>query len=682
MRSRRGWTVPGFGSLVVALGCGAAPQAAPATVVVRAPEAAPTTVAPASPQQEDAPALPDAPAPGDVLAFARWRDPRRTVAAIAADAGVPSTAIDELAASAAPALVREWLGERVDVEPFAALVDWTAPIDVAVVTEGDPSRFRTRVAFSIGLRSLPQALGAIRGKIQKRAEGYWPIDAVSGDEPVASPSCGVFAAAGRAPARLVCGDRSRDVSSLGPYLVTTFARRSLPGGDLHGEVHLRPLLDKVGPGLAAKAKALPLLASSQRIGVPSFDDALMEAASALAVEAGHLLTDLDAFEFDAGYDATEGVRVEAKASFADATSWTVQRLVDAPSPASGAPAIVGHAPKSATSVAYGHAGDPAAFAGVTRVLRGLLEGQLTSASFGSAADRRAIASLIRVTGGRHSATVSAQGRFSGSASLGSLQEALAGLVGWYLIGRDEEPGDTVAWLRDLVAAYNRPAVQRWFKSLLKSDAKFLPTLKVVPAPKALGVGALDVELRVADLDDPLATLLGGTRLGGPADPSGATRRPRGAVSVHLLVMGDAGRTWIGFAAEREKLADLMARTKGKLPGPDAIANESALQPFLREAHRSSAYVTLRGTLGIFDAFAPMLAVLPGDAGAVFTSLVSGMQQMPNGGSSPITLSSDVQSGARPRLSFAFRLPKGTVQDFGSLVRHVLSSLGPMPSLKF
>ena len=74
-------------------------------------------------------------------------------------------------------------------------------------------------AVSLGLTSLERARGTLEAgaTLTEVKPGLWKI---GGKEP-SSSSCFLAASAGSTPARLLCGDRDRDVTTLGPYLART-----------------------------------------------------------------------------------------------------------------------------------------------------------------------------------------------------------------------------------------------------------------------------------------------------------------------------------------------------------------------------------------------------------------------------------------------------------------------------
>ena len=613
----------------------------------------------------EAVALAPAPAPGDVLVHVRARDAKKTLTTLWAEAGLPGDVLDEAIKKGSVEMARELLRGAVDADAFGALIDWSAPMDfVVAVTGTEATKLKDAAAFSLGVTSLPRALATAKAKPTRRADGFWQLDPTDGTAPL---SCGLFAASGRAPARLICGDRLRDVATLGPWLATTLASRDVPGGELHGDVRLRGLLDKVGPELTMKAKAVPLLAGAAKIGIPAFDNALMEAASALGDEAGYLVSDLDSFEVDAGLDPAAGVSVAVKANFAGATSWTVQRLLDGPT---GAPEIVARAPMASSSAAYGYGGDPAAFEGVFRVLRGLAEGKLEELKFATAADRTAIAGLIRLATKKYVPTMSAHGRFDGGATDPTdIQSLVTTGVGWYVTGIEDESKSSAAWLSDLVKVYNRPALQTWAKAELKDYAKYLPTLKLVPAPAALGPGALDVELKVSNIENPMAALgvLGGGR-------KANWKAAPGSVSVHLLLMADGKRTFLGLGGDRDKLAALMAKSKGQVAGPGTLATVAELDAFRRESHRSGMFFTVKGSLASLDMLKPYLALAPSSMSAPVAKFFAAMTQLPHGGTTPILLTSDATRGPKPTVSLRFSVPRHAVDDLGYLVKVVVDEV--------
>lgn len=661
-KPNRPFAIPALLVFSAACGGAATPAASPAAVAVTpapgggAGAATPSPVGGGVATREPA----EVPATGDVVATFRLKDVRSLLANLAAQAGVPGDTLDAGLQKFGGVIARDLLREEVDEAAFAATIDWSAPIDGAIVVDASDKSPEAHSGFSFGLTSLPRALAAFKKKPTRAKDGgYQPTL----EEGLGLPKCAVYEAAGRAPARLVCGDRSADLSAVGAYLATSLAKRDMGPSEYHGEVRLRPLLDRVGPELAMKAKGLPLLAATEKIGVPMFDEALMEAASALGDEVGGLVHDLDSADVDATWKPGSGLQVNAKLNFAGRKSWLVSRLVDAPPGGPRVPDVLLNAPASASTASYSTGIDTRAYAPVLRVVRALVEGKLTHAGFATPADRKALAGLLRPTTGDFVGGMSASGSFEGGALPTSLQSFVGAFLGYSVTGIEGDSAATVAWLKDVVAAYNRPTIQAWMKGELKDDAKFLPTLKIVRAPAVLGPRALEVEVKVSNLEDPLAAFGLAVKLSEPQKDAKPTLT---SASLHLLLVPEGKRFYVGFAADRDKLAALLAKIKVTPPGSDSIAAVPELEAFRRTPHRSGAYATLKGGLSVLEAFRPLLALLPLEASGSASRLLVALGQLPNGGKTPIAFTTDVTNADRPSLLFSFEVPRGTLEDLAFL----------------
>lgn len=615
--------------------------------------------------------LADAPAVAEVVLSARWRNPRSTLLAAATELKVTTARVNALSEQLAKQFVKDTLGaEVVDVAKFAPLVDLTSPIDAVIGVEPDSTKPKKYAAMSIGLSSLPRAIAALTKPPVQSSAGYWML---AQRDDFGKSQCGLFEAAGKAPARLVCGRRARDLDALGPYLSTTVARRADGDQDFHLAIQLRGLLDRVGPELTLVARSLPALALSEKIGEPAYDDALLEAATALSDEVGSLVNDLDSFEFDATFEPRTGLRIDGRMQFAGSSSWIVQRLIDGPATGPKVPEIFLHTPADAASAAYGTSGDPAAYEGIARVARGLVEGKLNELKFGTPADRKAIAKLFTVRGEKHLGFMSASGHFGDALSLTTLQDAIGGFVGYYVVGIDGPPEPTIDWLKQLVDVYNRPNVQKWLTSNMGDDAKSLPKITIVPAPKELGPGGLDVRVRLQELEDPMAALaaLKGDAAG--SSPKSATPA-KTSVELDILVARDGKRAFVGFGADRKKLAALLSSMKGRQPGAGSIVARPELETVRTEPHRTAAYVTLTGLLGPFVGLFKFADLAPPDVAGPIQRVGEALKAMPRGGKTPMVTTSDSVGGARPRFTFTSKLERGTLDDLGFLGRVILDEI--------
>lgn len=604
----------------------------------------------------------EVPAPGEVVLVGRWSEPLRVVESLASQAGLPPELVREGVQKAGAKLASEMFGDRVDADALGGQFDWSASIDVATVVIGDVRHLEPASGISIGLRSLDLALRAFRARPVQFPDGGYGLE--PREDESSTPPCGIFPAAGATPARLVCASTSSELRAVGPYLATSLARQAFSGaGTFHLELRARELLDRLGPVLKLGLATVPAEAARLKNGVPEFDGALVDATSAVVDELGALVDDLDTVTLDAGTDGRGGLELSGKLAFADQRSFLVGRIVDVPSRGT-VPEIARRAPRDASTAGYGYRGDPAVDDRALEVVRRLVRGKLEELRFAAPADRAALASLLRVAGKKHAPALTAVGHFEAPPKLETLQDLAGAFVGWFLFGFEDDAKGTAAWLEDLVKTYNRPAIQAWLKAQLGSEAPMLPTLKLVTPPRVLGRGALDLELAIDHLDDALVAGLANP----DAPPAAAGAPKKGRIALHLLLGRDGGRTFVGVATDRDKLAALMTKSMGKVAGPDTIATVRELEGFLAEGHHAASYSTLKGGLSFVESLQAFAATLPPTAGAPFGRMLEAFRQLPNGGRTPIAFTSDVHPGARPSVNFRYALTKGTLDDLAFLGR--------------
>jgi hypothetical protein len=613
--------------------------------------------------QDVVPELQAAPAPGEILVHVRWKQPVATIAELARYAGLPQALIDTTVAGAKQQLLRELLRDNVDPGELAALVDTNAPVDVVVALDLSGLKPEPFFAASLGLTSLQRALATAKTKPKQLANDIWQLNP---EESFGAP-CAILAATGRAPARLVCGERERDLTMLGPYMARTLPTVELVGGDVHGEVKLRAVLDKYGHLLAGKAKGLVDIAAEQKLGIANFDQALLTAAAAVGDEVGLLAQDLDTIVFDGRVAAQTGISLSGQLNFAAKTAWTTQLVFAGADFNAPAPEVFWRAPQNAASASYGFAHDPARLEGALKVLRALVEGQLAHENIATAQDRAAIAGLLRLSGSKGVPVMAASGYFTDPAPPGTplFLQLLRGGIGWHIVAFDEPPKETIAHLNEAVKVYNRPTLQAWLKRAAGSDADMLPVIKVVPAPAALGAGAYAVELAVDHIEDPIAIF---SQLS-----SGGTGKPKPIkIALSVLVMQDGKRTFVGIASDRERLAKLLVRGKGKAAGPETLSFAPELNAFRRDAHNSAAFVSLNAVLGMASGLQPLLAMAPSSVAAPANQFLALLGQLPHKGETPITLVSDLIDGNKPKATVTFSVPKEALTDVGFIVNQLLA----------
>jgi len=609
-------------------------------------------------------------APGELVLHLRWKNPGATIATAASFANLPPGFVNSNLRTGVQEILDEIIRGDVNAEKMSQVVDLEAPVDMVGVA--DISRAvavpEPMMAWSIGLTSVDGALAASKGKPAPLGPGVWKV----GTDNRWGSKCAVSASAGKSPARLVCVDKKRDLETLAAYVARNVAAMPETSEDLSATLELRPVLDKYGRKWSNQARGLPILAKELENGVPAFDQALMDIADALAVEAGGLISDADSIHVGMTLDPSKGLVSKLEVRFAGSKSWTVQTILDGADKKGPAPDLFWQLPASADTVSYGRAGNPSRYEPVLATLSSLLEGALEGEKIGTPGDRKALAALLRLPTDKYAASVGANGHFDAAqGAKPALKDVMDATMGWHIVGIDDDPKGMRSWLNDAVKAYNRPTLQRLIKKELGPDAKNLPKVRTTRAPRELGAGALNVEITVPDVEDPMGELAA-PNAGGP---SGKPPKPKKVdLTFNILLMGDGARTWIGFSSNPKELAKLMAGLKGNKPGPKSLSTRSDLGRFKSERHNLVTVTSLDGFMG---ALRPMMDIAMLGAAAAGASqpaqeMIDALEKLPNRGKTPIVATSDVEGGAKPSLVVEMTVPKESLEDLGFLVQKGLT----------
>jgi hypothetical protein len=445
--------------------------------------------------------------------------------------------------------------------------------------------------------------------------------------------------------------------------------------DLHGEFRVAPIDARFGALLRQQLSALPILAQAE-LGIddPKLERTVIETVASVSDELGVILSDLDKITLDVSLNPTTCGELNAALQLRGRSSWFAGTMTERPERAGPPPAIFWRAPKDSRGVGYGRGTDTARFAGPLRTLRILVESALASGNIGSAADRKAVADLIRIPIGSDVATVTASGDIADAGTVRSTAQQrfdakINKWLGWNLFGVEEGPDSLTKFFKDVVSTYERKGLTDPIRKELGSDAKMMPTIKLVPAPAPLGPGALDIEVKVADLpareflddDDTVAK-----------DAASKKKPEKVTFSAHLLLMPDGKRTWIALGVNRDELVKRLRTVKSDAPDSGTIAARSDLEMLKSSRHMSAGFTTLRGILGSFESFGGMGRSLPSEARRVLQALPS----MPNRGETPLLLTTSVTTGNTARIESSFKIPKGAFEDLGSLMMKSMKVAGP------
>jgi hypothetical protein len=658
--------------------------------------------------------------PPDILGSARWKNPMATLGSLAGCGGVDPRFVEGNGKLLADLVLRGVLGEEIDTSQLAGVIALDAPIDAIAAIDPSPKRRDAFGAVAIGLASLERARGAVEGAAVEVAPGMWRV----GSKDNTDATCVIAAAAGSAPARLICAERDRDVMALGPYLARNVPTLTTPGGDLHGELRFSPIVARFGDEMRLGLQGLPLLLAGQAsIDEPKFDRALGDAANGIQDELTALLGDLDSVSFDLGVDASTCIKATGGLALKGRASWLAGTISDRVERAGPPPAIFWRAPKDSSAAFYARGSDPARFAAILQTLRDLAEGAMAKGNVGKSLDRKAVVDLLAMPFGKDSNTVQATGFFDEPAPTTkpgakgakaaeptpqqTMNTLMNDVVGWSLFGVDEGPEQLSKTLKRFVDAYNKHvglAVARekaearakdpkgrakWElsdkerqerekklppKSLLTFlideadiDAKNLPTMKLVKAPAALGKDALDIEIKVSDLPSPgmddMPTLDGAGR------PDPKKKAPTVTLTFHILLMADEkNATWLALGQNSDQLVKRLLMVKSGAPDTATLATRPGLDPLKTGRLMGGGFITLAPVTKLATSVVSTVSTLaPGGMPPQVNEIVRLLQSLPHRGETPIFFMSEAAGGSAPRSSLTFSLPKAAMEDIGALV---------------
>ncbi len=611
--------------------------------------------------------------PGEMVMHLRWKAPAATLATLAGFANLPAASVNTHTRTLVAAAIDEAVGNAVDAERLAPLVHVDAPLDMVGVADTKRSRQvpDPMFAWSIGLTSVEAALETSRGKPRELQSGVWRIGTAS----EWGPSCAIAASAGTTPGRLVCVEERRHLEPMVAYMARNVAAMPSQPADVHAEIRLRGLLDKYGRTWANQARGLPIIAEEFKLGIPAADQAMLDAAEALAKEAGALIHDADTIVADVSLDAQKGIAITSELRFAGAQSWTVQTMVDGAELASAPPDLFWRLPIQSETVAWGRAGDPARYTDILSTTRAIADGLMAKEKFGTAADRKAITGLLRSVSQKHAVYATASGHFDDGKSQGAFRDMIDATVGWHIVGVEEPAAELRKYLNELVQVYNRPSLQTLMKKEMGSDAKHLPKVSVVPAPRGLGGGSLDIKILVPQVEDPMSAMSGmmPSPDGAPPDSS---KPALVDIEAHILLMSDGNRTWIGFATDRERLAALMEAAKGETAGAATISKKTSLSSIKSAKHNAMSVSSLDGLIGTVKPSLMMFVTSGLGMQSISQQILDALQKMPHKGQTPIVFAGDVKAGAKPSVKVSAHIPRETLVDVGHLVNQAMTIAQP------
>lgn len=585
-------------------------------------------------------------------------------------------------------LLPELVGE------FGKLVALDAPVDVAVALDPQAGENLERPlwAVSFGVTSLAevQRQAQARNLVEPAPPGLYRLRV-----PVGSGNKGMFCQLGPSPkgaggpgtGRLSCSGKEKDRDALAPHLARLSPPPAAQNADLHAELLVAPIVKNYdGPWQRLLQLGSMAVPTKLKLGQPTFDRALTDATQLLIGQLRGIGEDLHTVALDVSLQPT-GAELRLGYRLTGQKSWWGQSdAANAARPPAPPPPVLFTLPADVSSASYRHS-SPVWARQILDVAAALLDGYLEHDGL-AAPDRQAIAEIFTKVPNLTAplTTVIAEGAPDGGAksaapapAAGDLGRALGMLSsgGFYMAALDPADRDqSLPWLKAVVAAYNRPAVQVYLKKKWKQadPTGVLPTLKAGPAlPKTLGADAYGL-------------VLSGSFTGLFASKTAKPQKPVPTVIHVVAARAQDGRLWTALGADRPTLL----RRLGQVAAPPADgANTLARRPgleSLREPGQSSAgFSTLAGLSRFIDLAisatrrgslsGPELATGGGKPAAKPAEPLSAVQLLaaiPHHGEVPMTY------GARPARpnplaltqEMYLRVPKAVIEDVIALAMNL------------
>ena len=541
---------------------------------------------------------------------------------------------------------------------LAAAVKPGAPIDALALLDPEAGDRLVPPLFVVGasFRSAEEALKAAQaaGAQSTATQGGYHLQVRL---PATAPEAAFcLLAPARGPAHLVCGVGRNDVERLAPLMVGPLAAAPGGGADLHVELRIGRAFDRYrGPLRGVLTSAMALAAPQLTVDGGRVDRALADLMHALAEEIMASLGDLDhgAVELTLG---ERGIELWGTAHHRGKGS-VLGRLLGPPLPGTQAtPPAFWQLPADAASASW----SALQLASLKPLLDGIIElGDAWLAHVKlPARDRQRIVAMVRRSVQQpDDVTVVASGPAPRPAARGRHERSAAGDASaaswiksmledeWNLVGQRPARGYAPADVKEVVALWNLPSIQKPLKRALAAIHWPTPVVKMVPAPASLGAGAADVLFSLAvpadvpeDSDDD--------------EPPPAARRPpprRVPVTFHMITLADGDGGWLAIGRDPRFLAERLAIARGGSAGP-TLANRDGLDDLRPPGLASGGFYSLVDLAGLIE------QELHSERGRGPVSL---LPSLPHHGETPMV---HVSTAIAEGTEWSMRVPRAAIED--------------------
>jgi len=441
-----------------------------------------------------------------------------------------------------------------EARKLSRAVLWEAPVEMLVALDafGEGKVPPPLYIGSIGLKSLDEALSvaeSMQMPTRKLAPGIFRV----GDFPDAS--CAIAVSLGAAPARLICGNGTKDVDALLPYATRGLPSEPQTGADFELTLDAKPIQDHYGQDVTA----LRLFAgvAQQRIALdsPQFDRALQDAIYGGADEIINLFNDLERIRLEARLDTTRNVLTGSSELRLKGNSSWLAGTFGAMKPAT-IPAILPRLPPEATLAAYNTTLPAERYAALGRIAGELAAGLLEHQKLPEGTRKRA----------KHvfDAWFANMPESFGFVVSPSPNDPLGYQRADTIVTRLSEPAPRALGLYDdLFSLVRDPAVKHWAKTKLTLDEKLWPKVTKKPfklagfkAPATLFEVTVDMKALSTSNDSIIKSF--------KKMFPGATDKQRGLLSI--IVQPDGEFTYVMTGDDTKEMARVMAEHRKSEPG--------------------------------------------------------------------------------------------------------------------
>lgn len=574
-------------ALVLLASCGGTPP--PETPVAKLPPT-PKGGADVAPAFDLSPV----PVPASVTVFGRLSHPSRTVDMVSAWTAQPLDPQGPLG---------EFLGDRV-----ARLVDLDHEFDFVVIVKRVP---QPALVISVPLKGGMDGIKAeLSGRydfmsgpngateLVKKARAKKPTDDDDDDDDDYRGSdfkrCALAPSFGAAAVRLVCAKDGSARDAALPYLTRGLTRETY-AADLHVEARPEPWRDFLKNNKAN----VPMLVG----GIIGHDQEVREAMTAGFEDMFDLGLDAAHATLDVNLDAQQGSGT-LRIALQQKTSLTARMLTSHPERAEAMSAAFAKLPADTAWGFFVHGIDADLLARPKQLSAKAVENLLQNRPELDPQDRKAFGDAVvhlmdlfanPMAYGRgldpSQASVALSSWEAKKTDVGREKAALALVAGWDALGVEAPIATVQVPIKEFIAAFNRPHVQKWMKA--KNGADFpAPTWKAAGAMKDAPSGALHFELTTfnEDVDNspPPPAPAPGTKFK-PSPPR--AKRPPITTKMHTLVFADGARTWIVNGLDE---ATVVGKAKAILGGTDSLAKRPDLEALRSTPTNAGGFISLRG----------------------------------------------------------------------------------------